>query len=682
MGGLLPQGPLADRARPVLTQAGQYLLTLQQRGGEWEGEVVWCTMILSQYVIVRRLTGRTILEEDVERIVRHYALTRTADGGWPLHPEGPPQVFTTTLAYVALRLIGVAADDEIMEGARAWLRRQPGGVCSIPTWGKFWLSLLDLYGEDGVAAFPPELFLLPGSTPGHPDQWYCHTRYIYLGMSYLSALGFKSSLGALRDPLRRELYAEPYDTIEFSRHLNEVSPSDLYATPAVPLRLARRLAPSVMRLLPDGLRRRALTHCFARILYEQRATAYQALSPVNGLLNCLAIHATDPAHPDLEPSLIGIETWRWTDAMRGARYAGARSHVWDTAFAARALLDVLTVAIASRPAFAPIADDFSSVPELSDVLEGLRQAHAYLKASQLCDELPQDGAHDRDPISGGWCFSDGAHRWPVSDCTAETLTAVLAMERSSDVVPPAARLPRERVQQALAFILARQNADGGFSTYERQRAGTWLERLNPSEMFRDCMTERSYVECTASAIEAIAAVRAVYADMMADETAAALHRAITFLRGRQRRDGTFPSAWGINLTYAIFHVAKAMAAAGVSGTDPLLARAADWLRSTQRIDGGWGEHFSGCLERRYVEHSRSQAVMTSWALLALTEIDPTDTAIPAGAAWLAGRQQPDGSWPREAVNGVFFGTAMLDYSLYVAYFPTWALARCALRPWK
>jgi lanosterol synthase len=34
---------------------------------------------------------------------------------------------------------------------------------------------------------------------------------------------------------------------------------------------------------------------------------------------------------------------------------------------------------------------------------------------------------------------------------------------------------------------------------------------------------------------------------------------------------------------------------------------------------------------------------------------------------------PDGDWPRDSVNGVFFGTAMLDYRLYNTYFPTWAL---------
>ena len=46
-----------------------------------------------------------------------------------------------------------------------------------------------------------------------------------------------------------------------------------------------------------------------------------------------------------------------------------------------------------------------------------------------------------------------------------------------------------------------------------------------------------------------------------------------------------------------------------------------------------------------------------------------------GAAWLARRQDGDGDWARDSVNGVFFGTAMLDYRLYNSIFPAWALAR-------
>jgi len=105
-------------------------------------------------------------------------------------------------------------------------------------------------------------------------------------------------------------------------------------------------------------------------------------------------------------------------------------------------------------------------------------------------------------------------------------------------------------------------------------------------------------------------------------------------------------------------------------------RAAEWLAGKQKSDGGWGEHYSGCLTDRYVEHPVSQAVMTSWALLALMQTMPRDSVpVTRGIAWLAAQQKTDGCWASQAVNGVFFGSAMLDYRLYKVYFPVWALAR-------
>ena len=652
----MPQGPVADRAGAVLSRAAAHLVSLQRADGSWEGEVVWCTMILSQYVIVRHVTGRPIAAAECEQIRRHYARTRTTEGGWPLHPEGAPLVFTTAMAYVALRLLGVSADDELTARARAWLHAQPEGVLAIPTWGKFWLAVLDLYGENGVGAFPPELFLLPRSTPGHPSSWYCHTRYIYLAMSYLSGLRYKADLGALRDELRRELYREPYHRIDFAAWRDRVAATDLFAPPALAVPWLRRLTQPIARWSPGSLRGRALARCLDLIVREQRRSAHQTISPVNGLLNCLALHAAEVSHPDLQPSLDGVEAWAWSDDEGGHRIAGARSPVWDTAFAARALAQV-------APADAP------------DAVRSLRRAHEYLTRAQMTGELTDGELIDRDRIEGGWCFSDGAHRWPVSDCTAEALSAILEIEHLPDVVREPERLPAARVRDAVAFMLARQNADGGFSTYERARAGVWLDSLNPSEMFRDCMVERSYVECTASVLEALALVRRVAPDVLPDAVPGAIDRAVAFLRRSQRPDGAFPAAWGIRFTYGIFHAVKALRAAGLPAEDPMLARAAEWLRRAQRPDGGWGEHFSGCLEDRYVEHPRSQPVMTAWALLALGEVDPRSEAARRGAAWLATAEQGDGAWNHDAVNGVFFGTAMLDYRLYTAYFPVWALAR-------
>ena len=60
MGIVLPEGAVADHPGRLLTareRALQHLVSLQRDDGSWEGEVVWCTMILSQYVIVRHITS-------------------------------------------------------------------------------------------------------------------------------------------------------------------------------------------------------------------------------------------------------------------------------------------------------------------------------------------------------------------------------------------------------------------------------------------------------------------------------------------------------------------------------------------------------------------------------------------------------------------------------------------------
>jgi lanosterol synthase len=68
--------------------------------------------------------------------------------------------------------------------------------------------------------------------------------------------------------------------------------------------------------------------------------------------------------------------------------------------------------------------------------------------------------------------------------------------------------------------------------------------------------------------------------------------------------------------------------------------------------------------------------MTSWALLALIDVvGPDVEPVRRGIAWLCQTQRPDGGWPDGAVNGVFFGAAMLSYRLYPAYFPHWVLNR-------
>ena len=517
--------------------------------------------------------------------------------------------------------------------------------------------MLGVYGYEGVNPIPPEMFLLPRWLPFHPYHYYCHTRLIYAAMSYLYGARCHADLGPIVGELRKELYAEPYNTIDFRAHRHHLAPTDLYVRPSAWLRMTANVLHLYERIRISALRRRALNRCMRLIIAEQHSTQFQALSPVNGLLNCVALWTADHNHPDFAPSLDGMGKWKWEDEAEGIRFVGARSNTWDTAFAMQALLESPAIARSS-------ADE-------------LRRAYRFLRDVQMTAEIPDYRQQWRDHALGGWCFSNGEHRWPVSDCTAEALTAVLKMHQLGDVAQPE-RISDERIRLAIEFILSRQNADGGFGTYERRRGSSWLETVNPSEMFGQCMTELSYLECTASSLGALAHAREAYPDLLGWQMDNAIERSIRFLRSRQRADGSFAGFWGINFTYAIFHVVKGLCAAGVPSHDPVNMHAAEWLMTTQRADGGWGEHFSGCLTGRYVEHPQSQVVMTSWALLALMEVLPhTAPAITRGIEFLHSQQTADGGWPAQAVNGVFFGSAMLDYRLYKTYFPAWALARYA-----
>jgi squalene cyclase len=51
-----------------------------------------------------------------------------------------------------------------------------------------------------------------------------------------------------------------------------------------------------------------------------------------------------------------------------------------------------------------------------------------------------------------------------------------------------------------------------------------------------------------------------------------------------------------------------------------VAQACNFLLSQQMADGGWGEDFESCEQRRYVQSARSQVHSTCWALMGLMAV--------------------------------------------------------------
>ncbi len=645
--------PLSPASAPSLERALDHLARIQWERGCWAGEVVWCTMLLSQYILVSHLTGQPIDPLKREKYLKYFRAWQTEDGGFGMHRESPAYVFMTTLGYVALRILGLSPEDEMVRRAGEWLRAH-GGVKHIPSWGKFWLAMLNLYGWEGVNPIQPELWLLPDWSPVHPRRMYNHTRLIYLGIGYLYGRRFTAPVSPLIRDLRRELYPEPYESIDFAAYRHVLAPTDVYVPPSPILRKGYDALYAYEKHHSQWLRHKAIDRCFERILFELRSTRYACVSPVNGLLNILAVWDRDPHHPDFLPAYRGVDYWIWEDDEEGIRYNGAHSHTWDTAFTVQAILD------------GPDAT-------IERMAEPLQRAYAFLRDTQMKEEIPDRARWYRDRRLGGWCFSDQHHQWPVSDCTAESLSSVIRLEER---IPIAERISDAWLGEAASFILSRQNDDGGWGSYERNRGTLALEKINPSEMFGNCMVELSYVECTASCIGALARFRTRFPSVHRKEVDRAIARGIAFIRRAQLADGSWEGFWGVNFTYAIMYCVEGLLAAGVDRHDPAILRACQWLLAKQKADGGWGEHYTSCEKRHYVEHPESQVIMTAWAVMALTAADyPAKEAIDRGVALLKSRQLSDGDFPKEGVGGVFFNTAMHHYCLYKNHFTVWALSR-------
>ncbi|MBT2375344.1 prenyltransferase/squalene oxidase repeat-containing protein [Pseudomonas fluorescens] len=648
-----------------IDRAAAALVSKQNVNGSFEGEVVWCPVITAQIVIAKIATGVGVGTESRAEILTYFAVTRLPDGGWGLHPESNSYRFVTVLVYVAARLLGVTDDDPLLIPARKFMATKMDEAWGLPSWGKFWLSLIGVYDRRDLHPVPPEIFLIPKACPFSPHHFYCHTRNIYLVMAYLWGRRAEFDIGPIAKELRHAIFGtDQRGSSGAQRHA--LAATDAYVRPGYILRAlyeTTRVAERWRHLVPGAgcLRARALELCRAGILFEQRATNFQGLSPVNAVLNTLALWFDAPGSDVAKRSMAGLETWAWRDESRGLRYAGARSAMWDTAFALQALC-------AKRL-------------DSSRISSAILCAAQRLRSRQNLFPLESADPMYRDPIDGGWCFGENDHRWPVSDCTAEALFALCTVRHHFSLADTS---DTDRLEAAVRFILERQNSDGGFATYERNRGGSFLERLNPSEMFGQCMTERSYVECTGSCLSALAeAATLIHDTTLCDRMASALQRGRHFLLAQQLDDGSWPGFWGINRVYGTLFALWGLRAAGCNGSHAALCRAATWLRSTQRSNGAWGEHFSGCLSRTYVPSRHGRIPSTAWAMLALlVATDGAESCLHRAAVWLIGRQQPDGGWPHDGVNGAFFGTAMLDYRLYNSVFPLWALAEFERRQEK
>ena len=668
------------RAAPVpraIERGLASLFSVQREDGSFGGDYGGALFLTPMYVALSWMMGLGVGGKAASGIGRYLRSRQNRDGSYGLHIEGEGTVFVTSLAVVALRLLG--AHDGAAGRALRWLALHGGPAASAP-WGKFFLALLGLYSWEGLDPVLPELWLLPDFSPVHPGKMWCHARAVYLPMAYLKARGVTARPSPVLDGLRDELYGGRYGETDWRRARTLVSPTDVYRPPAALYRAARVLMGLVDGRLPGSLREKALAKVLGHIRHEDDTTDFIDLGPVNKLLNTVVEWSIDPSSGRFRRAAARLPLYLW-EGPDGVRMNGYNSlQVWDTVFAVQAA---------------------AATPRWKDYAPQLRRAHAFLRDNQVKDDVPDRAAYYRDPSRGGWPFSNLPHGWPITDCTAEgfksaILLAGLGAGGGRAVVPPGEEVPPDMLRAAVDLILFFQNDDGGWASYEKRRGPGWYERLNPSAIFADIMTDFSYVECTSSCLQALALCLEALPGWREERVRRAIDRGRDFILSRQRADGSWEGSWGVCFTYGTWFAAWGLRAAGMAPWDPVLARAMRFLLEVRSADGGWGEHHTSCTTRSYVPHPRSQPVMTAWALLALMAAsgrwhpvsrlvrigpaahDGTDErlvleSIDRAASFLAATQAAGGDWHEEAIAGVFNRTCMITYDNYRRIFPVWAL---------
>jgi squalene-hopene/tetraprenyl-beta-curcumene cyclase len=633
---------LTQRAADALQSALSFADRTQKADGHWCAELESNCSITAEYVLMRQALGLELSGKQ-PGLVQYLFEHQNEDGSWGIAHDHPGDVSTSAECYLALRILGQPINDPRLERAVAFIRGH-GGLEQMRVFTRIFFALFGLFPWDAVPILPPELGLLPMSSPVNlysfaswargtivPLLVLFHHRPIFsLPNGYWVDNDWLDHLWL--DPRNKHIpYTEP-----FSRILREhgFGWKSTFAGADVLLARYEKLRDSWPF---NRIRKRAVDACVAWILEHQEPSGdWAGIFPpmVNSVLALRAHgHAldSDPMWRGLE----AIERFVLQDAS-GVRVEACQSPVWDTTLMMIGLLDC------------GVAGD------------RLQATRRWLTRLQILENHGDWKIHNSKGKPGGWSFEYANTWYPDVDDSAAVVIALLKHDPSSG--------KSDVVRRAVEWIVSMQNEDGGWAAFDRQNDQLYLNEIPFSDM--DSLCDPSTPDIVGRVLEALG--------LLSDPRyQASCAHGIAYLRKTQEPEGSWFGRWGVNYIYGTSNVLCGLRQHGLPATDPMIARALAWLKSVQNPDGGWGEQVASYRDRSLMGRGTSTASQTAWALMALRSfLAPEDSALERGIEWLVTRQTQGGSWDEREFTGTGFPKHFyLRYHLYRHYFPLMALGR-------
>jgi squalene-hopene/tetraprenyl-beta-curcumene cyclase len=624
----------------AIARATDALFQLQHPDGYWWAELQSNVSITAEVVLLHHVWGRSarLPRAAAERYFRG---EQREHGGWELAYGDGGELSVTIEAYMALRLLGVAADDPALQRARAFVLAR-GGITRSRIFTKMHLALLGAYEWDGLPSLPPWLMVLPERGPFS----------IYDLSSWARGSTVPLILLFDRKPVYEprlhldELYAEgranarfalPDGTDAFERFFNGAD--------AV-LKWAERTG-----LVPFRARGLALAEKWT-VERQEHTGDWGGIIPA--MLNAmLALRAAgyDANDPVVVRGWSAIDGFTVT-ANGAYRVQPCISPVWDTGLAVRALAD------AGVP-----GDD----PRLVS-------AATWLLDKQIVARYGDWAVKNRTGQPGGWAFEFENAWYPDVDDTAVVAMALAAVDH------PQPERVRGAIVRAAEWVATMQCKTGGWGAFDVDNDKDWLNRIPYGDL--KAMIDPSTADVSARVLEMVARCK------LDSLGGARFERGLRYLLSEQERDGAWFGRWGVNYVYG---TSGALAALGPTqpenrAVDEAVVRGAVWLKSVQQQDGGWGETTDSYKDPSLRGVGTTTASQTAWALIGLLACAERLPRIahafaPAserGVAYLLRTQRADGTWDEPEFTGTGFPQHFyLNYHQYRLHFPLSALGRYA-----
>ena len=128
-----------------------------------------------------------------------------------------------------------------------------GTPVKAAAWGKFILSILNLYDWSGVSPVPPELYLLPKWFPLQPINISGYVRVVYLPMAYFYGRRWQAPLDDRLREIRTELFPQGFDRIRWIHHRGDLAPTDHVVPESFFLRISLPLVRHLEKWIPSWI---------------------------------------------------------------------------------------------------------------------------------------------------------------------------------------------------------------------------------------------------------------------------------------------------------------------------------------------------------------------------------------------------------------------------------------------